>query len=188
VLLLYVEGRIDTAIKNLTRLRKDRKMRPYETTLREIDRQLLIIRGKFQEGYTAFRDRSAQLAQKHWDLVLAADRALLPAGLESYYRREIVRSLGDLYYELGEEQFKLGRFREAHAKWSRGLRASPRHDRVLNGVLKLEQQAEKLLREGKQLAAAGNVNDARNKLELARDITAEDRPVHAQALEALKEL
>ena len=192
VLMLYIQGRVDMAIKRLHALRKDRSMRPHEATLREIDRQFLIIRGKYQEGFSAFRERKADDARKKWELVLSADQALLPMPAESdeavvsFYRREIMRALGDLYFDLGDEQFKLGRHRQAHQFWAAGTASSPGHQKVLNGLLQLEKAAEKLLRQGKELASQGDLSGAREKLETARDITQEGRQVRLEAEKALQ--
>ena len=194
VLLLYIQGKVDVAIKQLHRLRKDRTMRPQEATLREMDRQLLIIRGKYQEGFSAFRERKADDARKKWALVLSADRALLPMPAEkddaitSFYRREITRALGDLYHDLGDEQFKLGRYAQAHGFWAAGKGTSPNHQKILNGLLQLEKAAEKLVRQGKELAAGGDLTSAREKLTTARNISEEGRPVRKEAEEALKGL
>jgi len=192
VLMLYIQGRVDTAIKRLHGLRKDRSMRPHEATLREIDRQFLIIRGKYQEGFSAYRERKVDEAKKKWALVLSSDRALLPMPAEtdqsliSFYRREITRALGDLYFELGDEQFKLGRHRQAHRFWAAGKDSAPGHQKVLNGLLQLEKAAEKLLRQGKELAGQGDLSGAREKLTTARDIAEEGRPVRVEAEKALK--
>ncbi len=188
VVMLYLEGKVDMAIKALTALRGKRHLRELESEMREIDRQLLIIRGKYQEGFSALRDRDVEEAQRNLELVLNADEALVPEELESFYRREIVRSLGDLYFELGDEQFKLGQLRRAYTFWSGGLRAAPKHEKILNGLLQLEREAEVLLRKGKGLAREGNIVDARSELATARDITPPDNVIHKQVLAAIQEL
>jgi pSer/pThr/pTyr-binding forkhead associated (FHA) protein/tetratricopeptide (TPR) repeat protein len=188
VLMIYLGGKIDPALKKLVQAIAMKTMRPHLAQLREVNRQLLIIKGKYQEGYSSYRERKVADAQREWDLVLQADAAILPDGVESFYRREVVRMLGDLYYELGDEQFKAGRFRQAYDLWNKGKIASPRHDRLLNGMLQLEKTAERLIREGQALSAAGNASDARTKLELARDITENGRPTHGDAEKALGEL
>jgi pSer/pThr/pTyr-binding forkhead associated (FHA) protein/tetratricopeptide (TPR) repeat protein len=188
VLLLYVQGKIDMAQKKLTALRADKSMHEHDAMLRELDRQLLIIRGKFQEGYSAFRDRNVVDAQREWDLVLAADKAIMPDKLESYYAREVTRSLGDLYFELGDEQYKLGRFRQAYEFWSQGKKALPKHDRIMNGLFQLEKEAEKLVRAGRKLAAEGSIAEARTKITLAKEITEEDRDIRKEVEKALGEL
>ena len=192
VLLLYIQGKVDMSIKKLHKLRKDKSMRPYEATLRELDRHLLIIRGKYQEGFSAFRERKADEAQKKWELVLSADSAMIPMPAEkddaivSFYRREITQALGGLYYDLGDEQFQLGRYRQAHEFWAKGKGTSPDHAKILNGLLQLEKAAEKLVRQGKEAAAGGNLTSAREKLTTARDISEEGRPVRKEAEDALK--
>lgn len=188
VLMIYLGGKIDPALKKLNQTMALTPMRPHLAQLREVNRQLLIIKGKYQEGFSSFRERKVAEAQREWDLVLQADAAILPQGIESFYRREVIRMLGDLYYELGDEQFKAGRYRQAYDFWSKGKIANPKHERLLNGMLQLEKAAERLIREGQSLSSSGNLSDARTKLELARDITDKGRPTHADAEKALGEL
>jgi pSer/pThr/pTyr-binding forkhead associated (FHA) protein len=188
VLLLYVEGKVDMALKKLSLLKQNRAMRPQLATLNEIDRQLLIIRGKYQEGFSMLRERKVADAQKEWNQVLAADRALLPEKIESFFRREVTRSLGDLYYDLGDEQVKAGRYRQAYDMWSKGKLVDARNGRILNGLLQLENKAEGLIREGRAMIAAGNVGDGRAKVSMARDIVEEGRPIRKEADKALAEL
>ncbi|MCA9672662.1 MAG: FHA domain-containing protein [Myxococcales bacterium] len=185
---LYVDGKIDVSIKQLTRLRNKRYMRPHLTTLSEINRRLLVIRGKYQEGYGAYRQRKAKEAYEAWALLLAQDKELLPKDVESFYRREVLRALGNLYFELGDEQFKLGRYRPAAAMWRKGKEINPKHDRLLNGMLQLEKVAERLVREGRALTAQGRISDARSKLTTARDIVDKGRPIRKEAESALKKL
>jgi len=188
VVTIYIQGKTAPAIKKLTDLRKKKRMRPHETKLVEVNRQLNVIRGKYEEGYSAYRARKADEAQKHWSLVLDADKALVPAQIESFHRREISRFLGDLFFEFGDEQFKLGRHRQAAVHWFKGKNSSPKHQKILNGVLQLEKEAEKVLQAGKGLASQGNVTGARAKLTLARDITLEKTSINTEALKALKAL
>ena len=188
LLTIYIQGKITEALKKLAILRGKKSMRPHKATLAEINRQFNVIKGKFEEGYGAFRGRKADQANKHWSLVLEADKALLPPGIESFHRREIARFLGDLYFELGDEQYKLGRFRQAGERWFKGVKASPKHQKILNGLLQLEKEAEKVLQAGKSLAAQGNVAGARTKLNLAKELSAEKSTIHQEALKALKAL
>jgi tetratricopeptide (TPR) repeat protein len=185
LLKLYVEGRIERALKQLAKLRNNRRMRPHLAVLREVNRQLLIIRGKYQEGYSAFRERDAEQAKRHWSMVLSADSALLPARLESFHRREVTRALGDLYFQLGDDEFKVMHYLKAFELWSQGKLINPRHEQILNGLLQLEQVAERMLREGAALRAAGRAAEGLAKLRLAHDITGKNRPIHRQALKVL---
>jgi tetratricopeptide (TPR) repeat protein len=151
--------------------------------MREINRQLLVIRGKFQEGYSAYRARNVEQAEKHWRMVLEAEQALLPEGVNSFYAKEIGRYLGDLYFEVGEEEFKEGHLRQAYSAWSQGKRYNRGHERILNGLLELEKEAERLLREAK---AAVDPAEAQTKLETARDISEPGGRIHDAAEELLQ--
>ncbi|MBI5478237.1 MAG: FHA domain-containing protein [Deltaproteobacteria bacterium] len=181
--LLYVSGKIDPALKKLKTLESDKTVRESLTLVREVRRNLEVARGKFEEGFSLARQRKADEARREWEYVIESDRALLPTGVESWYRQEITRLLGDLYYDLGDEEFKGKRFREAYAKWDQGRRAAPKHGGILNGLLKLEEEARKALEEAGGLPAF----QAKAKLTLARDITAPGSKVHDDAVKALGE-
>jgi pSer/pThr/pTyr-binding forkhead associated (FHA) protein len=183
-MMLYFGGRIENALRKIQILSKSRKMRPHLAVIREINRQLLIIRGKYQEGYSAFRERNVADADRHWGIVLDADDALIPRRIESFYRREVKRALGDLYFELGHEEFKLMRYRQAYAHWSRGKQVNAAHERILNGMLQLEAVAEKLIKRGRRL---GSTAEGRKLLTMAKDITEEGRPTHREAVKLLAE-
>jgi hypothetical protein len=118
-------------------------------------------------------------------MVLAADEALVPSRLESFYRREVTHALGKLYYSLGHEEYSLKHYLKAFGLWIKGKQANPKHQPILNGLLQLEKDAERLIREGAALRAAGKVADGVAKIGLARDITEVNRPIHKEALKAL---
>ncbi len=188
VVTIYIQGKTAPALVKLTNLKKKRRMKPHLTVIAEVNRQLNVIRGKYEEGFGAYRARKVADAQKNWDMVLEADKALVPAQIESFHRKEITRFLGDLYFELGDEQFKLKRWRQAASYWFKGKKAAPRHQKVLNGILQLKNEGEKLLKAGKGLAAAGNVSEARTSLTMAKDITEEKTTLNGEAVKALAAL
>jgi pSer/pThr/pTyr-binding forkhead associated (FHA) protein len=181
--LLYVGGKIDPALKKLKTLESDKSMRESLTIVREVRRNLEVARGKFEEGFSLARQRKADEARREWEYVIEADKALLPLTVESFYRQEITRLLGDLYFDLGDEEYKGKRFREAYSKWDQGRRVAPKHGGILNGLLKLEEEARKALEEASGLAA----HQAKAKLTLARDITAPGSKVHDDAVKAIGE-
>ncbi|HEY3356697.1 MAG TPA: FHA domain-containing protein [Polyangia bacterium] len=174
--LLYFKGRIDPALKKVKELENDKSMRDQLPLVREVRRNLEVVRGKNEEGYSRYRERKAALAKREWDYVLEADKNVLPTGVESFYKQEITRLLGDLYFELGDEDYKRQRYREAFTQWADGRKVNPKHGGILNGLLKLEEEGRKAVEEG-----------SRPKLELARDITLPESKVHLAALKALGE-
>jgi pSer/pThr/pTyr-binding forkhead associated (FHA) protein/tetratricopeptide (TPR) repeat protein len=181
--LLYVQGRIDQALKAVKELEGDKSMREHTPLIREVRRNFEIVRGKWEEGFSAYRERRAAEAKREWDYVIEADKTVLPPGLESYYRQEIARLLGDLYHDLGDEDFKRQRFREAFSKWAEGRRVSPKHGGILNGLLRLEEEGRRAIENGLGLKGL----EARAKFELARDITLPQSKVHVDAVKQLAE-
>jgi hypothetical protein len=80
--------------------------------------------------------------------------------------------------------FKLMRYRQAYAQWSRGKRVNGAHERLLNGMLQLEAVAEKLVKRARRL---GNTAEGRKMAETAKAITEEGRPMHLEAVKLLGE-
>jgi pSer/pThr/pTyr-binding forkhead associated (FHA) protein len=187
VVMLYFDGKIDVALKRIAKLRKKRRMRPHQATLSEIQRQLLVVRGKYQEGYSFIRQRKLKSADRELGMMFTADRSLVPKA-DSFYRREAKKALSALYAEMGAEDFKVKHYRDAFKKWARGKQIDASNASVLNGLLKLESEAEQLLKDGKQQYAAGNLPVARQKLELARDICLAETSTKKNVLAALKRL
>lgn len=184
----YYHGKVDAALKQLAKLRSDRTMRPHLAKLSQIDRKLLLIRGKYQEGYSFVRQRRVKEADREWSALLAADRALIPAKLESFYRREVKRVLARLYADLAGDKQKVKHYRDAFALYRRGKKIDPSNHRVLNGLLDLEKVAERLVRDGRKAAAAGRIGEARAHLTRARDICEKGRSTRREAERALSRL
>ncbi|PID38168.1 MAG: hypothetical protein CSA24_01340 [Deltaproteobacteria bacterium] len=185
---LYFDGKIDVALKLAAKFKKKRYMRPHLRALERIVGQLLIIRGKYQEGFSFLRQRNVRDADRALALVLTADRALIPKRIESFYRRDVKRGLSKLYGELGEEDFKVKHYRDAAKLWMRGEEVDNSDATILNGLLRLEKVAEVLVREGRSLAARGSIVEARSKLEEARDIVKTGHSTRKEAEKALGEL
>jgi pSer/pThr/pTyr-binding forkhead associated (FHA) protein len=185
---LYFDGKIDVALKLAAKDKKRRSMRPRLRELEKIVGQLLIIRGKYQEGFSFLRQRNAREADRTLALVLSADRALVPKKLESFYRKDVKRGLSKLYAELGEEDFKVKHYTDAFKLWKRGEDIDNTNATILNGLLQLEKVAETLVREGRTLAGQGKIVEARAKLTMARDIVKTGRSTRKDAEKALGQL
>lgn len=188
-LALYSSGKVDEAIRSISKLIKKKSMRDKLQQLNVIKSQLQTIRGKYQEGYSYYRSRDAKSADTEWSELLRADLSLVgPDICTDFFRDEVRRLLGELYFSLGDEQFKLTRYRKAFGFWQRGKTINSRLSPLLNGLLALEKQADKLIRTGRADQSAGSADSARVKFERARDICEPGRPMHKLALEALEAL
>ncbi|MBW2732284.1 MAG: FHA domain-containing protein [Deltaproteobacteria bacterium] len=185
---LYYQGKIDVAIKEMAKLRSRRRMRPHMRRLEEINRQMLIVRGKYQEAFSFIRQRKVQEADREVTQLLAADSVLIPKRLTSFYQRDVKVALGKLYAELGSEAFKVKRYADAFNNWRRSVQVYPASEAALNGLLRLEKAAEELIIEGRSMAAGGKLGRARLKLTMARDICREGKPQRKEATAALTEL
>jgi tetratricopeptide (TPR) repeat protein len=178
---LYHEGQLDKALKRLGKLIKRTQSAEARVSLERMRQQMLVVGGTYQEGFAAYRARRVARSEQAWGTLLAADGKLMPANMDSFYRREVTRALGRLYYDLGNEEFGLGRYPTAFGHWRRGKQVDPSNAEILNGLLQLEKVAERLIRQADRLVAEGLRAEAIKKLSLARGITEKGRQIHDAA-------
>jgi tetratricopeptide (TPR) repeat protein len=179
---------LDKALKRLAKLIKKTQSPGRRSPLEAMRQQMLVVSSTYQEGFAAYRARRVSQAEQAWSALLAADRKLMPAEVDSFYRREVTRALGRLHYELGDEEFGLGRYPTAFGHWRRGKQIDPSNPEILNGLIQLEKVAERLIRQAERLSADGRRADAIKKLTLALGISEKGRQSHDEAHRQLTRL
>lgn len=185
---LYQQGRLDKALKRLAKLIKRTRSPGQREPLEAMRQQLLVVGSTYQEGFASHRARRVSRAEQSWSTLLGADRKLMPPEVDSFYRREVTRALGRLHYELGDEEFGLGRYPTAFGHWRRGKQVDPSNPEILNGLIQLEKVAERLVRQAERLVADGRQAEAIKKLSLALGITDKGRQSHDEAQTQLTQL
>ena len=110
VVSLYYQGKLTEAEAKLRRLVGDKSMRSHSDRIKAVAAALQIISGRYKSGYSAVQRRDAFAADREWIALLEADRELIPGSFESNYRLEVKRELGQLFFELGQEEFSVARF------------------------------------------------------------------------------
>jgi hypothetical protein len=140
--------------------------------------RLKVVDGRFREGQTALLSNALDRTDQLWGQALAADAALMPAGSESFFGRQMRSTLSRAHGKSGDERFSRGQFASAYDEWTKGLAVSPRDPQLLDQLGKLEKTAENIL---------GN-NPSCDQLAIAAHITRADppSPAHEAAAKGLR--
>lgn len=181
VLMLYHKGETDQAISRLIKLRKKSSLRKKAVLTSELHQQLAMIKGKLAEGDSALQRGDVKKADEAYSDAFKVEERILPEGLKSQTRENASTRLADKYNDLGEAQFKLGRYKEAYKHWSRGKHFDPSQTKILNGLVQLEREAQRLLQQAK---STGSSEQAKDLYEMVKSITTPDSPTHKEAVEA----
>jgi hypothetical protein len=137
-----------------------------------------VVDGRFREGQTALLGGALDRADQLWAEALQTDAALMPAGAESFFARQMRDALSRAHGKAGDDRFQRGQYAGAHDEWVKGLAASPDEPQLLDQLGRLEKVAEGLL--------AGGAPSC-DQLAVVAHITRADppSPAHAAAQKAL---
>jgi tetratricopeptide (TPR) repeat protein len=145
---------------------------------REAVERIKVVDGRFREGQTALLGGALERADQLWGEALQADAALMPAGAESFFGRQMRTALSRAHGKAGDDRFQRGQYSSAHDEWVKGLAVSPRDPHLLDQLARLEKVAEGILGAG---------NPSCDQLQIAAHITRADppSPAHDQAQKGL---
>lgn len=165
---LYARGDLTFALEKLSQKRG----------AGEVMERIKIVEGRFREGQTALLGNALERADQLWGEALAADAALMPAGVESFLGRQMRSTLSRAHGKSGEARFARGQYASAYDEWVKGLAASPKDPQLLDQLARLEKVAENIL---SQRASC-------DQLVVASHITRSDppSPAHEAASKALR--
>ncbi len=186
-LLAYVRGRVDQGLAALVTLRSKRKAKAHLATIRLLQERLALLKGKFAEVDAALHRKDAAAAAKLFLQARRIERSVLPNGVESFALRDAAHRLAELYFQLGDEQFRLGRYPDCYGYWERGKAFEPSNPKLLNGLVKLEKEARRVLLQAQGLVSS-DPQRARQLLERVRDMTSKESPLHGEAVRLLGRL
>jgi len=164
----YARGELTFALEKLSRQRG----------AGEAMERIKIVEGRFREGQTALLGNALERADQLWGEALAADAALMPAGVESFLGRQMRSTLARAHGKSGDERFARGQYASAYDEWGKGLAVSPKDPQLLDQLARLEKVAENIL---SQRASC-------DQLAVASHITRSDppSPAHEAASKALR--
>ncbi len=186
-LLSYQQGHMDRALIRLMKLRDKRSMKAHKQLLSDLQERLGLIKGKLATVDAAIQKNDAVGADRALRSALDVEKQVLPKPLRGFEVREASHRVADLYYRLGETQFRSKRYQSAFQYWKRGLFFETSHPKLLDGLARLEKAAVGILR---QAAAYQGSEPRKAKMyyEQVRDMTTLESPLHLQAIAALKKL
>jgi hypothetical protein len=128
----------------------------------EAAEKVRLVDGRFREGQTALLRGELTKVDEIWSAALAADSALLPPGITSYYADQMRGTLTQAHTKSGDEKYAKGQYSSAYDEYTRGLTASPKDGHLLDQLARLEKVAEDLVASGgcEQLQSAARITRA----------------------------
>ncbi len=156
----YTKGDLATALRNLTNpaVAKGRSA----ALATEAAEKVRLVDGRFREGQTALLRGELTKVDELWSQALAADSALLPPGIASYYADQMRGTLTQAHTKSGDEKYSKGQYSSAYDEYTRGLSANPKDGHLLDQLARLEKVAEELVASGgcEQLQSAARMTRA----------------------------
>ena len=133
----YARGDVSSAVRALSAGRKPGAAEAIE--------RIKVVDGRFREGQTAMLGGALDRADQLWGEALQADAALMPAGAESFFGRQMRSALSRAHGKAGDERFQRMQYASAYDEWVKGLAVNPRDPHLLDQLARLEKVAENIL-------------------------------------------
>ncbi|MCC6811122.1 MAG: FHA domain-containing protein [Deltaproteobacteria bacterium] len=180
--IMYLKGDFETALNSLAKLQRK------EANANAIAKDIRSVRVKQADGAVASQAADGvEKALKEWEEALRLDLTIAPESVRSQPRADIRRMMGDSLYRAGYHKFIRGDYAEAFAYWKRGAERSPENVDILQGFMRLENIAERLLQETDRIAQADKTK-ACQKLTEVVGLTLDTAEVNAKARAKILEL
>jgi ABC transport system ATP-binding/permease protein len=156
----YAKGELQQAMRNLGSPQVAKG--PSAALAAEAAERVRLVDGRFREGQTALLRGELTKVDELWGQALAADAALLPAGVGSYYEGQMRSALCAAHSKAGDERAAKGQYTGAYDDYLRGLAVSPKDPHLLDQLARLEKVAEELVAAGgcDQLLTASRITRA----------------------------
>lgn len=180
--LMYLKGDFEGALTSLAKLQRK------EANANAIAKDIRSVRVKQADGAVASQAADGvEKALKEWEEALRLDLTIAPESVRSQPRADIRRMMGDSLYRAGYHKFIRGDYAEAFAYWKRGTERSPENVDILQGFMRLENIAERLLQETDRIAQSDK-GKACQKLNEVVGLTLDTAEVNAKARAKIVEL
>jgi pSer/pThr/pTyr-binding forkhead associated (FHA) protein/tetratricopeptide (TPR) repeat protein len=155
-MMFYYRGKAQMAIQSVRRLKALSDKPEIVEKAKELERYLMIIDGKYNEGVSLLLRGELADAREDFHIALDSDAKIVPKSIRSYYREEIGKQLAGKLYKEGLERFARKRLREAFEHWQECLKIHPDGTDCMRGLNELEREAEGILNEAKILESRGD--------------------------------
>jgi pSer/pThr/pTyr-binding forkhead associated (FHA) protein len=169
----YARGDVSGALRTLSAGGTSRKPGAAEAVER-----IKVVDGRFREGQTAMLGAALDRADALWGEALQADAAIMPAGGESFFARQMRSTLARAHGKAGDDKLQRMQYASAYDEWMKGLAVNPRDPHLLDQLGRLEKVAESILESDPscdQLSVASHISHADPP-----------SPAHQQARKALE--
>jgi hypothetical protein len=142
----------------------------------EAAQRIKVVDGRFREGQAAMLGAALDRADALWGEALQADAALMPAGAESFFGRQMRSTLARAHGKAGDDRLQRMQYASAYDEWAKGLLMNPRDPHLLDQMGRLEKVAERILES----------DPGCDQLSVASHISRASSPAHQQASKALQ--
>ncbi len=123
----YARGDVPGAVRTLTSGGTAHKPGAAEAVER-----IKVVDGRFREGQTAMMGGALDRADAAWGEALHADGALMPAGLDSFFGRQMRSTLSRAHGKAGDDRYQRMQYSSAYDEWMKGLSVNPRDPHLLD--------------------------------------------------------
>ena len=183
VMTLYFNGKAQQALQTLRREKPSIQDPFVKRKAEELEDQLRVIQGKYEEGLSALQQGRWADAQKCLNFALENDARIVPPSLRSHYRDDISAQLAKGLHKKAQEEMNRKQWRAAFDLWSECLKVHPGDPLCSSGLGDLEKIAEQYLEAATQQERAGNAAAAQDLLRSILGITRDGSPLHQKVRE-----
>jgi tetratricopeptide (TPR) repeat protein len=155
-MMYYYRGKAQMAVQSVRRLKALSNKPEVVEQAKELERYLMIIDGKYNEGVSLLLRGELLDAQENFRIALDSDNKIVPPGIRSYYREEIGKQMAAKLYKEGLEEFTRKRLRKSFEHWQECLKINPDDTDCMRGLNELEKEAQNILSEAKILENRGD--------------------------------
>lgn len=179
----YADGDLAGAVK-----RADLAARKAKGAARGPSRDLLSHLKRAQAKYERVKNEVGNDPSVAWAQLLELARIeldILPAGVKSFLVLELERTIAEAFAERGAQAYEQERYDHAFTLWDAGLRLNASNGKIQQGLVRLEQLAEKWAKEA-ELAAQRGQPDACERWKTITRMTRSTHDAHKKARAALQ--
>ncbi len=139
--------------------------------------QLELIDGRYSSGQEGLRRGQPNLAWDFWKDAFEADGKLMPMGVRSAMIRDMATQLAALYYRLGAEQYRMGRFSQAAKLVFEGYKLDKSNTEIITLMANWEVLAKRML----------DADQSCENAQVTIDVTLPESSIHKRAEQLRKD-
>ncbi len=183
IVLAYADGDLAGSVK-----RAELAARKAKGAARGPSKDLIGHLKRAQAKYERVKNEVSNDPSVAWAQLLELARIeldILPAGVKSFLVLELERTIAEAFAERGSQAYEQERYDHAFTLWDAGLRLNASNGKIHQGLVRLEQLAEKWAKEA-ELAAQRGQPDACDRWRSITRMTRSNHDAHKKARAALQ--